>query len=79
MEQVKMVLMLSPLLLLLVLHFLSNNGGFFSSLFPFIPEKDSLHRAGGTPWGIGFLLVFLSFMISYQSSLQECWFPLLAR
>ncbi|KAI9104201.1 hypothetical protein K1719_023037 [Acacia pycnantha] len=78
MEQVKMVLMVSPLLLLLVLHFLSNSRGFFSSLIPF-PEKDSLHRAGGTPWGVGFLLVFLFFMISYRSSLQERWFPLLAR
>ncbi|XP_054813973.1 uncharacterized protein LOC129314535 [Prosopis cineraria] len=78
MDQVKMVLMVSPLLLLLVLHFLSNSDGFFSSLIPF-SDKDSLQRAGGTPWGVGFLLVFLFFMISYQSSLQERWFPLLAR
>lgn len=82
MDSVKMVLMVSPLFLLLIVHFLSNYGGgytgFFSSLFP-LPEQESLHRAGGTPWGVAFLLVLLFFMISYQSSFQERWFPLLAR
>ncbi|KAK7323891.1 hypothetical protein VNO77_27391 [Canavalia gladiata] len=80
MDQVKLVLMVSPLLLLLVVHFLSNygNGGFFSSLIP-LPEKESLHRAGGTPWGVALLLVLLLFMVSYQSSFQERWFPLLTR
>jgi hypothetical protein len=44
-------------------------------LMPF-PERDSLHRAGGSPWGVALLLVFLLFMISYQSSFHERWFPL---
>ncbi|KAL5540712.1 hypothetical protein UlMin_045024 [Ulmus minor] len=81
MDQVKLLLMVSPLLLLLVVHFLANDErrvSLMNGLIP-LPEKDSLHRAGGTPWGVGFLLVFLLFMISYQSSLQERWFPLLAR
>lgn len=80
MEQVKLVLMVSPLLLLLVLHFLSNygDGRILSSFIP-LPERESLHRAGGTPWGVGLLLVVLLFMISYQSSFQERWFPLLSR
>ncbi|XP_016649863.1 PREDICTED: uncharacterized protein LOC107881184 [Prunus mume] len=78
-DQVKLVLMVSPLLLLLVVHWLSNNDRRrVPSLIP-LPEKDSLHRAGGTPWGVGFLLVFLFFMISYQSYFQERWFPLLSR
>lgn len=77
-DQVKLVLMVSPLLLLLVVHWLSNDDRRVSSLIP-LPEKDSLHRAGGTPWGVGFLLVFLFFMISYQSYFQERWFPLLSR
>lgn len=78
-DQVKLVLMVSPLLLLLVVHWLSNDDRRrLPSLIP-LPEKDSLHRAGGTPWGVGFLLVFLFFMISYQSYFQERWFPLLSR
>ncbi|KAG6593338.1 hypothetical protein SDJN03_12814, partial [Cucurbita argyrosperma subsp. sororia] len=72
-DQLKLLLIVSPLLLLLLVHWLSNAGNFL------LPEKDSLHRAGGTPWGVGFLLVLLLFMISYQSYFQERWFPLLSR
>lgn len=77
MSQFKLFLMLLPLLLLLLVHCLST-GGLPTFLLP-LPEKDSLHRAGGSPWGVAFLLVFLLFMISYQSSFQERWFPLVAR
>ncbi|XAR63382.1 hypothetical protein NMG60_11023295 [Bertholletia excelsa] len=42
-------------------------------------EGDLFHRASGTPWGVGFLLVLLFFMISYQFAFQERWFPLLSR
>ncbi|XP_062077509.1 uncharacterized protein LOC133782278 [Humulus lupulus] len=83
-DQIKLVLMVSPLILLLALHLLSNietagpRRPGFSSFIP-LPERGSLNRAGGTPWGVGFLLVFLFFMVSYQSSLQERWFPLLSK
>ncbi|KAM6554060.1 hypothetical protein CsatB_014822 [Cannabis sativa] len=82
-DQIKLGLMVSPLLLLLALHLLSyaetprrHRRGGLSSFIP-LPERDSFNRAGTTPWGVGFLLVFLFFMVSYQSSLQERWFPLL--
>ncbi|XAR63380.1 hypothetical protein NMG60_11023293 [Bertholletia excelsa] len=75
-DQIKLVLMVSPLILLLAVHLLANfNNPFFMPL----PERDSFHHAGGTPWGVGFLLVLLFFMISYQSVFQERWFPLLSR
>ncbi|KAJ4711715.1 Oxidoreductase/transition metal ion-binding protein [Melia azedarach] len=78
-DQVKLYLMISPLVLLLVVHWLSvHETGRFSH-FILLPEKDSLNRAGGTPWGVGFLLVLLLVMISYHSSFQERWFPLLSR
>ncbi|KAL5707680.1 hypothetical protein ACHQM5_018552 [Ranunculus cassubicifolius] len=79
-DQVKLVFIVSPLLLLLVVHWLSigdRDGVPF--LIPLPRERESLHRAGGSPWGVGFLLVFLLFMISYQSAFQERWFPLLSR
>ncbi|EYU40577.1 hypothetical protein MIMGU_mgv1a021089mg [Erythranthe guttata] len=50
--------------------------------FPFamsLPEKDSLHRVGGSPFGVALLLVFLMFMIYHHSSLQERLFPLFSR
>ncbi|EYU27160.1 hypothetical protein ABFS82_02G128800 [Erythranthe guttata] len=76
-DQIKLLLMVSPLLLLLAVHLLST---FETSAFFFIPlpEQESLHRAGGTPWGVGLLLVILFFMISYQSDFRERWFPLLS-
>ncbi|KAB1224874.1 hypothetical protein CJ030_MR1G008852 [Morella rubra] len=78
-DQVKMVLVVSPLLLLLVVHFLSNDERRrFSYIIP-LPERDSVHRAGGTPWGLGAVLVVLFFMISYRSSFQERLFPHLSR
>lgn len=66
-DQLKLGLILSPLLLLLVVHLFSNFDTIRSPFFVPLPEKDSLHRAGGTPWGVGFLLVLLLFLLSYQS------------
>jgi hypothetical protein len=73
--QIKLFCMIVPLLLLILVHCLSGGVPF---LIP-LPEKDSFHRAGGSPWGVAALLVFLLFMISYQSSFHERWFPLLSR
>ncbi|XP_021278994.1 uncharacterized protein LOC110412707 [Herrania umbratica] len=71
-NQLKFFLMLSPVVLLLLVHCFSGSVPF---LIP-LPEQDSLHRAGGSPWGVALVLVFLLYMISYQSSFQERWFPL---
>lgn len=76
MIQVKLFLMLVPLLLLLLVHCLSS--GSVPLLVP-LPERDSLHRAGGSPWGVGLLLIFLLYLISYQSYFQQRWFPLVTR
>ncbi|KAI5647684.1 hypothetical protein M9H77_33689 [Catharanthus roseus] len=79
-DQIKLVLIISPLLLLVAVHLLSLVDTTSSSSWFFVPypEQDSLHRAGGTPWGVGIVLVLLLFMISYQSDLRERWFPLLS-
>ncbi|CAK9177436.1 unnamed protein product [Ilex paraguariensis] len=76
-DQIRLVLILSPLLLLLALYLISR---FQRSLF-FIPwrQQDSLSGAGGTPWGVALLLVFLFFVISYQSNFRDRWYPLLSR
>ncbi|KAM0949159.1 hypothetical protein DsansV1_C06g0067321 [Dioscorea sansibarensis] len=76
MEQLKLMLILSPLVLLLAVHWLSQRTP--ALLIP-LPEKESFHRAGGSPWGVAFVLVLLMFMISYQSYFHERWFPLLSR
>ncbi|MCL7032193.1 hypothetical protein MKW94_029705 [Papaver nudicaule] len=82
MDQFKFGMMILPLVLLVFLYYsLSNKeGGSWvpSTLLP-MPAKDSIHRAGGSPWGLGALLVFLIIMVSYQSDLHDSWFPLLRR
>ncbi|KAJ6715845.1 EXPRESSED PROTEIN-RELATED-RELATED [Salix koriyanagi] len=82
-DQAKLFLLVSPLLLLLLLHLFSYDDYRYGRRLSYYnipsPEKDSLHRAGETPWGAGFLLVFLLFLISYHSYFRERWFPLLSR
>ncbi|KAF8398534.1 hypothetical protein HHK36_017464 [Tetracentron sinense] len=74
-DQINLLLMVSPLLLLLVVHWLAGEG---RRRVP-LPDKDSIHNSGGTPWAVGALLVLLLFMISYQSYFHERWFPLLSK
>lgn len=75
MNQVKLFIMISPVIILLIVHCISNG---FPFLVP-LPEREALHRAGGSPWGVAALLIFLIFMVSYQSSFHEKWFPLITK
>lgn len=77
--QLKLVLMIFPVVLLLVVHWLSSED---TEKVPFVislPERDSFHRVGGSPLGVALLLLFLMFMISHHTSFQERWFPLFSR
>eukprot|EP00249_Psilotum_nudum_P009178 c21759_g3_i1 orf=539-889(+) len=74
-QQLRIALMLLPLGLLLAVKWLSSPEGPRFRLPK--AEPDSIHRAGGSPWGIAMLLVVVLVMISYQSSLLESWNPLL--
>ncbi|KAG2675122.1 hypothetical protein I3843_13G150000 [Carya illinoinensis] len=75
-NQIKLFCMILPILILLIVYCLSTGGLPF--LVP-LPERDSLHRAGGSPWGVALLLVFLFFMISYKSSFHDRWFPFISK
>ncbi|KAB1227911.1 hypothetical protein CJ030_MR1G013791 [Morella rubra] len=68
----KLFCIIVPVLLLIIVHCLSSG---VPSLIPSV-ERDSLLRAGGSPWGVALVLVFLLFVISYQSTFHERWFPL---
>ncbi|KAL3529750.1 hypothetical protein ACH5RR_009072 [Cinchona calisaya] len=78
-DQLKILLMIFPVVLLLVVHWLSSED---TERVPFVislPEKDSLHRVGGSPLGVALLLIFLIVMISHHTSFHERWFPLFTR
>ncbi|KAM3257819.1 hypothetical protein ACQJBY_049873 [Aegilops geniculata] len=79
-DQGKLLLMVSPLALLLAVRLLSGGDGdgrrVDQLMSMSMPERDSIHRAGGSPWGVGLLLLLLIVMVSYQSNFREKWFAL---
>uniref|UniRef100_A0A0D3H7G3 Uncharacterized protein n=1 Tax=Oryza barthii TaxID=65489 RepID=A0A0D3H7G3_9ORYZ len=80
-DQARLLLMASPLALLLAVRLLSGGGDGERrgvDQLP-MPERDSIHRAGGSPWGVGVLLALLVVMVSYQSNFRDRWFPLVSR
>lgn len=79
MDHLKLALMLSPLLLILAVHLLSRYQNHQPLPLPLpLPEHNSIHRAGGSPWGVALVLLLVFFMISYHSSIRETCWPLLA-
>ncbi|KAK1435202.1 hypothetical protein QVD17_00963 [Tagetes erecta] len=79
MHYFKIFIVLTPVVLLVLVHWLSSGErSWLPSLVP-LPEKDSFHRAGGSPWGVAIVVVFLVYMVSHQSSFHERWFPLSRR
>ncbi|XP_040383796.1 uncharacterized protein LOC121055385 [Oryza brachyantha] len=89
-DQARLLLLASPLALLLAVRLLSGAGGGCGEggggrrgveqlLSLPMPERDSIHRAGGSPWGVGVLLALLVVMVSYHSSFRDRWFPLVSR
>ncbi|KAI3823198.1 hypothetical protein L1987_04631 [Smallanthus sonchifolius] len=62
MRHVKIFLVLAPVVLLVLVHWLSRGDRpWLPSLVP-LPEKDSFHRAGGSPWGIAILFMNVGFL-----------------
>lgn len=58
-----------PIILLLVIQFLSSEtGSFVSSIFS-IGEPDSIHRASGSPVGVALFLVLVLFLLYNQFSI----------
>ncbi|OEL15037.1 hypothetical protein BAE44_0023943 [Dichanthelium oligosanthes] len=87
-NQARILLMASPFALLLAVRLLSSVSGGQGAgagrgvgdlLAVPMPERDSIHRAGGSPWGVGLLLMLLLVMVSYHSNFREKWFPLASR
>ncbi|KAL4385679.1 hypothetical protein GQ457_15G029080 [Hibiscus cannabinus] len=69
MIQLKFFLMLTPVLLLLLLHCLSADRTPFYDVLSYVPETD------WSPFGVALVLLLLVYMVSYQSYFHERWFP----
>lgn len=66
------LLIISPLLLVIAVHWLSTSNR-FSIPMPGT-EPGAIHRAGGSPWGVASVLLLLFFLISFQPSLLDLIF-----
>ncbi|KAG4999751.1 hypothetical protein JHK87_020823 [Glycine soja] len=68
-ELLQRLLVISPLFLIIIVHWLSTAT---QISFP-MPgsEPSAIHRAGGSPWGVTFVLLLLFLLISYQPSLHD--------
>ncbi|KAJ4767758.1 Oxidoreductase/transition metal ion-binding protein [Rhynchospora pubera] len=73
------IIMLLPLVLLMAVHVLSSYDPRWIPFSVIFSERESIHRVGGSPWGLGVVLVVVLFLISHQSYFHESWFPLLRR
>ncbi|XP_043708037.1 uncharacterized protein LOC122657404 [Telopea speciosissima] len=65
------LLFILPVVLIFLVRSMAINGRFFR--IP-LPQYNSIHRAGSSPWGVAALVVVLLLMISYQSSVHSNWF-----
>jgi hypothetical protein len=62
-------LLLLPIILLLTIQFISSdNGSFVSSIFS-TGERDSIHRASGSPVGVALCLVLVLFLMYNRFSI----------
>ncbi len=62
-------LLLLPIILLLVIQFLSSDrGSFISGIFS-TGEPDSLHRASGSPFGIALFVLLILFLLYNKVSI----------
>ncbi|KAL8241384.1 hypothetical protein R6Q59_014739 [Mikania micrantha] len=62
-EMMQNLLMVSPLILVIVVHWLSTSNWFDIHMPGSEPE--AIYRAGGSPWGITLVLALLFFLISH--------------
>ena len=74
-QSFKLGVMIMPLLLLLLVMALSNSSNWSTSIVPPI-DPCSIHRVGGSPWGLGLFLLLILVMIWYQCNIFDYWNPL---
>ncbi|KAL6633446.1 hypothetical protein ACP70R_026117 [Stipagrostis hirtigluma subsp. patula] len=91
-DQVRVAVVLSPLVLLLAVQYWAAtagrraSGGGLSSLLvaPLVGDQPWAYqqRDGGdasSPWGVAMVLALVLLLVSYQSCFHDLWFPLISR
>ncbi|CAN6208315.1 unnamed protein product [Urochloa humidicola] len=93
-DQLRGLLILSPLLLIVAVQLwvaTGGGGGIMCALSEMVAGDQRRMQygygygygggggGGSSPWGVALALVLVLFLVSYHSSFQERWFPLLGR
>eukprot|EP01018_Ginkgo_biloba_P016718 Gb_33580 [translate_table: standard] len=81
-EELELLVMVLPLIILLAIRCLSGMERPPTFWFPRSSQRYGNNRAessGSSPWGVALMLVLLWVMISYQSVFHDQWFPLWTR
>ncbi|WCJ39555.1 hypothetical protein M5689_020536 [Euphorbia peplus] len=78
-EQTKWVLLVIPLVIILVVRWLSSmeNPDMLFAKSPWEWKRGTHHRAppeGSSPWGVAALIVLLLVLVQFQSSFLDSWF-----
>lgn len=82
-EQVNWLLLVSPVVLVLVIRWLSSIERFedtlLGSLLPYDGRRSNYYinqpQEGSSPWGVAAVVVLLLILVSFQSSFQDMWKP----
>jgi hypothetical protein len=92
-DQVRLAVVLSPLLFLLAVQYWAAtsrrraSGSGLSSLLvaplvegqPGYDARGYYQRDASSPWGVALVLALVLLLVSYQSCFQDLWFPLISR
>jgi hypothetical protein len=92
-DQVRLAVVLSPLLFLLAVQYWAAtsrrraSGSGLSSLLvaplvgdqPGYDARGYYQRDASPPWGVALVLALVLLLVSYQSCFQDLWFPLISR
>uniref|UniRef100_A0A1J3HH23 Transmembrane protein n=1 Tax=Noccaea caerulescens TaxID=107243 RepID=A0A1J3HH23_NOCCA len=79
-EQMNLALLLIPLLLIVLVRWLSSMEnpdaflGVFSSRRQIYRSPGAGDEGGSSPWGVAAVIVLLLVLLNYQSSFSEMWF-----
>jgi hypothetical protein len=75
-QSLKLGIIAMPLLLLLLLVFCSNASAWSNGILHGSSDPSSIHKLGGSPWGLALFLLLILLMIWYQCNILEYWNPL---
>lgn len=70
----KLLLFLSPVLIILMVHLMIVSNRWFYYVRGSRPVSESINQEGSSPWGLVLVVLLLLVLVYYHSSIQSTWF-----